>query len=131
MLILGINDSHDASASLIKDGKLLMCIAEERIKRVKMISGYPVGAIKHIFKSLNYKFSDIDHVAVATKKLTGSNLWNGVADYKIQDWYRNDGDSVCWISINYRVVDGMAVYGNSRMLVGIFVHWRKLPFDGK
>ena len=25
----------------------------------------------------------------------------------------------------------MAIYGNSGMLMGIFVHWWKLPFDGK
>ena len=35
MIILGINDTHDASACLIKDGKLLIAIEEERFRRVK------------------------------------------------------------------------------------------------
>ena len=34
MIILGINDTHDASACLIKDGKLLIAIEEERFRRV-------------------------------------------------------------------------------------------------
>ena len=33
MLVLGINDTHDASACLIKNGKLLMAIAEERLSQ--------------------------------------------------------------------------------------------------
>ena len=41
MLILGINDTHDSSACLIKDGVLLVAAAEERFRRVKMIGSYP------------------------------------------------------------------------------------------
>ena len=46
MLILGINDTHDASACLIKDGVLIAAAAEERFRRVKMIGSYPEKAIK-------------------------------------------------------------------------------------
>ena len=35
MLILGINDTHDASACLIKDGELIGAIQEERIARIE------------------------------------------------------------------------------------------------
>ena len=51
MLILGINDTHDASACLIKDGKLISAAAEERFRRVKMIGSYPKKAIQYILKS--------------------------------------------------------------------------------
>ena len=40
---------------------------------------------------------------------------------KIQNWNRNDSHSICWISINYRLVDGMAIYGHSWVFMGIFV----------
>ena len=49
MLILGINDTHDASACLIKDGKLVAVLQEERIARIKNIGGFPGNAIKDCF----------------------------------------------------------------------------------
>ena len=86
MIILGINDTHDSSACLIKDGKLLIAIEEERFRRVKKISSFPEKAIQHIFKFTGYGSKDIDRVAVATKLLNGALLWNTVADFKIEDW---------------------------------------------
>ena len=35
MVILGIHDGHNASASLLKNGKLICSIAEERLSRQK------------------------------------------------------------------------------------------------
>ena len=72
MLIVGINDTHDASACLIKDGKLISAAAEERFRRVKMIGSYPKNAIRYVLKSGGYTSSDVDHVAVGTKILPGS-----------------------------------------------------------
>ena len=86
MLILGINDTHDASACLIKDGILLAAAAEERFRRVKMIGSYPEKAIEHVLKFTGYSSSDLNQVAVATKSLPGSLLWNTVADFSIKDW---------------------------------------------
>ena len=86
MLILGINDTHDASACLIKDGKLIAAAAEERFRRVKMIGSYPKKAIQYVLKSSGYNASDLDHVAVGTKSLPGSIFWNAVADFSIEDW---------------------------------------------
>ena len=86
MLILGINDTHDSSACLIKDGVLLVAAAEERFRRVKMIGSYPKKAVEHVLKFSGYSSSDLDHVAVATKSIPGSLLWNTVADFSIKDW---------------------------------------------
>jgi carbamoyltransferase len=86
MIILGINDTHDASACLIKDGKLLIAVEEERFRRVKKISSFPRKSIENIFKFTGYSSNDIDLVAVGTKSLNGALLWNTVADFKIDDW---------------------------------------------
>ena len=84
MIILGINDTHDASACLIKDGKLLIAIEEERFRRVKKISSFPRKSIENIFKFTGYTSKDIDFVAIGTKFLNGALLWNTVADFKIE-----------------------------------------------
>ena len=86
MIILGINDTHDASACLIENGKLLIAVQEERFRRVKQIGSFPKEPIKNILKYTGYSSKDIDKVAVATKLLNGSLLYNSVADFKIEDW---------------------------------------------
>lgn len=86
MIILGINDTHDSSACLIKDGKLLIAVEEERFRRVKKISCFPKKSVENIFKFTGYSCKDIDEVAVASNLLNGALLWNTVADFKIEDW---------------------------------------------
>ena len=48
MYILGINAYHgDASATIIKDGKLIAAAEEERFNRFKHCAGFPALAIKY------------------------------------------------------------------------------------
>ena len=60
MIILGINDTHDASACLLSNGKLISAIAEERCQRKKNISGFPHQAIKEVLNEANLSIKDID-----------------------------------------------------------------------
>ncbi len=62
MLILGINSSHNATACLLKDGKVVYCVSEERFTRVKNQSGLPINSIKQIFKDLKIRPDEIDQV---------------------------------------------------------------------
>ncbi|MEK7364243.1 MAG: carbamoyltransferase N-terminal domain-containing protein, partial [candidate division NC10 bacterium] len=41
MIILGINETHCATAAVLKDGKIVGCASEERFTRVKNDAGYP------------------------------------------------------------------------------------------
>ena len=51
-VILGLNCNHaDSSACLIKDGKLLVAIEEERINRIKHWAGLPINSIKECLKN--------------------------------------------------------------------------------
>ena len=86
MYILGINDTHDSSACLIKDGKIVMALAEERITRTKNIASLPTNSIKHILDTFNLNGEDLDIVAVATKEAHHLNLLNIPADFTTQDW---------------------------------------------
>ena len=49
MKILGISDNHDSGACLIKDGKLVAAINEERLRRQKLAGGFPYLSILQIF----------------------------------------------------------------------------------
>ena len=48
MIILGICDSIDSHACLIKDGKIISAISEERMSRIKADTGYPEKSINRV-----------------------------------------------------------------------------------
>ena len=67
MKILGINAcSHDTSAAIIKDGKLVCAAEEERFNKLKHTKEFPVNAIKECLKISKIKIKDIDIIAVST-----------------------------------------------------------------
>ena len=68
MIILGLNIFHgDAAACIIKDGKILIAVEEERINRIKHSSGFPIKSINYCLKYSNLKISDIDFVCINRK----------------------------------------------------------------
>ena len=69
MIILGIHDGHNASAAIIKKGKLICSIAEERLSRQKNHYGYPAKAIQCVLDFAGVTSKDIDKVAMSSKHL--------------------------------------------------------------
>lgn len=66
MYILGINAYHgDVSAVLIKDGKLIAALEEERFERIKHVAGFPSQAIQRCLDIGGIDGSSIDHVAIS------------------------------------------------------------------
>ncbi|MEJ1222341.1 carbamoyltransferase family protein [Sediminicola sp. 1XM1-17] len=71
MVILGLNYYfHDSTACIIKDGKLLAAIEEERLNRDKHTQAFPELAIQRCLKLAGLTFADVDHVAVSIKPTT-------------------------------------------------------------
>lgn len=78
MYILGLNAYHgDSSACLIKDGKLVAALEEERIKRIKHWAGLPVGAIKFCLSQEGITLNEVDYIAIA--KNPKAHLFNKIA----------------------------------------------------
>lgn len=65
MIVLGINTSHNCSAALIRDGKLVAAAQEERLARRKNVPGIPAMAIEAILKQTQTSTEDIDLLAYA------------------------------------------------------------------
>ncbi len=73
-IILGLNCNHaDSSACIIKDGKLLFAIEEERINRVKHWAGLPCESIAECLKYANIDLSDVTDIAINTNPLSNLN----------------------------------------------------------
>lgn len=66
MNILGVNISHDSSAALIKDGRIVADVAEERFSRVKHSCEFPARAIRHCLNAGNLSSHELDIIAIAS-----------------------------------------------------------------
>ncbi|MGZ3943153.1 MAG: carbamoyltransferase N-terminal domain-containing protein, partial [Bacteroidia bacterium] len=80
MKILGIhtdfinaNEVNESSVSLLIDGKLVFCVAQERLSRIKVDGKFPADAIKDTLISNGLTINDIDHVATTCLHPTQTN----------------------------------------------------------
>jgi len=65
MYIIGINSHHpDSSACIIKDGKLIAAVEEERFTRIKHWAGLPVLSIRHCLNEAKIKLSEVEYISV-------------------------------------------------------------------
>ena len=66
MYILGINAYHgDAAAAIIKDGKLLAAVEEERFNRFKHCAGFPAESIRYCLKVAGVSVEDVEHIGIS------------------------------------------------------------------
>jgi len=80
MIILGIHEGHDAGAAILKDGKILAAINEERLIREKLFTGIPKLAIKKVIQLAKITPDQIDRVAIAgTLGVMASLGWTNIS----------------------------------------------------
>ena len=66
MYILGINAYHgDAAAAIIKEGRLIAAVEEERFNRCKHSAGFPARAIQYCLDTAGIRIEDVDHVGIS------------------------------------------------------------------
>ncbi len=70
VITLGINDGHNSGAALVKDGKVISAIQEERLRNIKNFSGVPELAINAVFNSININPSEVDIIALVSLNRT-------------------------------------------------------------
>lgn len=86
MQILGIGDHVSCGSALVRDGKLIAAITDERIVREKMVFGIPRESIKMILKTNKISPDQINAIAIASKN---QHLIGNYKDYR-GGWF---GDS--------------------------------------
>jgi len=70
MYVLGISCFyHDASAALLKDGKIIAAAEEERFTRKKHDISFPINAINWCLKYANITINDLDYVGFYEKPI--------------------------------------------------------------
>ena len=59
MIILGLCDSVESHACILKDGNLVAAISEERLSRIKADAGYPKKSIDKVLEIARLQPSNI------------------------------------------------------------------------
>jgi carbamoyltransferase len=73
MIVIGIYDGHNSSASLSKNGEIICAIQEERFTKRKNETGFPEKAVAYILDEFNLNDSNIDIIAISTIERTDLN----------------------------------------------------------
>jgi carbamoyltransferase len=73
MKILGIHDGHNAAACLMVDGRMVMALQEERLRREKNYAGFPSQSIEFILAQNNLTLDEIDRVAMVGREMPDQN----------------------------------------------------------
>ena len=65
MIILGLNAYHgDSAACLVRDGKIIAAVEEERFRRIKHWAGFPSEAIAYCLREAGVDLTNVDRIAV-------------------------------------------------------------------
>lgn len=77
MIILGLNAFHaDSAAALVRDGKLIAAVEEERFCRIKHWAGFPAQAVTYCMREAGVELPDIDHIAL--NQDSRANFWRKI-----------------------------------------------------
>ena len=78
MIVLGISETHCATAAVLRDGEIIGCASEERFSRLKNDAGYPRRAIDALLDDLKIAPAEIDLVALAGMRAAAREWMNRV-----------------------------------------------------
>ena len=91
MIILGISDSIESHACVLKDGKLIGAVAEERFSRLKSDTGYPKKSIDYLLKYLKIRSTEIDKVVFAGfDNGIFQTIYKPNAKFSVFDWVKQN-----------------------------------------
>jgi carbamoyltransferase len=79
---LGIHDGHNSSACLLKDGKVVAALSEERLSREKNDCGFPEKSVDHLLRVAKAAPKDLAFVALGTRMMHHKEFFQN------WDWYR-------------------------------------------
>jgi len=60
MIVVGFYKGHNATACVLKDGKILASASEERFVRIKNVDTFPTNSIKFCLDFIGAKVADVD-----------------------------------------------------------------------
>ena len=78
MIVLGISETHCATAAILRGGEIIGCASEERFSRLKNDAGYPRRAVDALLRELALRPADVDRVVLAGTRIPSYDWMNRV-----------------------------------------------------
>ncbi len=78
MIVLGISETHCATAAVLRDGAIVGCASEERFSRLKNDAGYPRRAVDALLRDLKIAPAEVDLVALAGARAASREWMNRI-----------------------------------------------------
>jgi carbamoyltransferase len=78
VIVLGISETHCATAAILRDGEIIGCASEERFSRLKNDAGYPRRAVDALLRELALRPADVDRVVLAGTRIPSYDWMNRV-----------------------------------------------------
>ena len=78
MIVLGISETHCATAAILRDGAIVGCASEERFTRLKNDAGYPRLAVDALLRECGLRAEQIDLVVLAGRQAYAREWMNRV-----------------------------------------------------
>lgn len=78
--ILGINDGHSATAALMRDGRVITSVSEERFTKKKNQFGFPARAVEYSLGYAGIKGSDLDLIVISWKNPFQISIYEALTD---------------------------------------------------
>src|SRR5215470_15914581 len=78
MIVLGVNETHCATAAILRDGEIVGCASEERFSRIKNDAGYPRRAVDALLHELGLTPHAIDRVVLSGTRIPSYDWMNRV-----------------------------------------------------
>ena len=78
MIVLGISETHCATAAVLRDGEIIGCASEERFSRLKNDAGYPRRAVDALLRDLGLTPGQVDRVVLAGTRIPSYDWMNRV-----------------------------------------------------
>jgi len=78
LIVLGLNETHCATAAVLRDGRIIGCASEERFTRLKNDAGYPRLAIDALLTELGLSAAEIDLVSLSGARAASREWLNRV-----------------------------------------------------
>lgn len=108
-VIIGINPTHNSSAAIMVDGKIVAACQEERFSRLKNTQSLPIKSINYCLNEAGLKISDVTSVVIPAKGdmpfyisiLEDSSIEKSSELVKLNDFFR---------FIRYRILHTGAYY---------------------
>lgn len=62
--VIGVSKSHCSTACLLRDGKVVACISEERLNRIKNWGGFPSLIVREVLRLTGLEPGDVDRLVL-------------------------------------------------------------------